>query len=447
MNTYVAKTMQGFENLLADELLALGATDIELLMRGVQFKGDKALLYKANLWCRTAVRILQPIATFSCINEMGLYNQIRTIDWAQYLGVDDTLAVDGTVHSEIFTHSHYVSLKVKDAICDQFVDTVGSRPNVNTVRPTLRINVRISGAEVTVSLDSSGDALHKRGYRAGAQHEAQMNEVLAAGLLLLAGWKGEGNFYDPFCGSGTLLIEAAMIAHNIPPNRLRYIFGFQTWKDYDEALWDKIRRESMRQMKPYKGRIEGSDISKKAVEQAQQTLEKAHLEEKIDVHILSFDEVPKRGGSGFMVTNPPYGERIDTDRPIEIFYKALGDIFKQRFTGYHIGVIGSNKAAMKFLGLKTTKKHIVKNGNIECCFWEYDLYEGTKHIRASRKNAENTEVENEEIIEKIGNVEIITPIENAEKAKTVAIVAENTEAEAAELADFLARFEQKQNME
>jgi putative N6-adenine-specific DNA methylase len=379
MNTYIAKTLQGFEPLLTEELLALGAENLVTLKRGVQFEGDKRLLYKANLWLRTAIRILVPIHQFEAHSEEELYDGIKAMDWSEHLSEGDTLAVDSTVFSERFTHSHYISLKTKDAICDFFRERKGKRPNVDLELPTLRVHIYINQLNVGVYLDSSGTPLFKRGYRAN-HHEAPINEVLAAGLLLHSGWKGEGNFLDPFCGSGTFLIEAAMIAYNIAPNRLRYSFGFHTWRDFDDKLWQDVRLEANRAIKPYKGRIEGSDWSETAVAMAEENIERARLSDKIEVTEMDFRRIPKRHGSGMVIMNPPYGERMQTDTDILDFYVKIGNMFKQCFVGYRCALISSHKEALRGFGLRPTQKIACMNGKLECEFAIYDIYEGTKRV-------------------------------------------------------------------
>jgi putative N6-adenine-specific DNA methylase len=398
MNTYIAKTLQGFEPLLTEELIALGAQNLVTLKRGVQFDGDKRLLYKANLWLRTAIRILVPIHQFEAHSEEELYNEIKAMDWSAHLSEGDTIAIDSTVFSERFTHSHYISLKTKDAICDQFRENKGKRPNVDLEMPTLRIHIYINQHTVGVYLDSSGVPLFKRGYRAN-HHEAPINEVLAAGLLLHSGWKGEGNFLDPFCGSGTFLIEAAMIAYNIAPGRLRYTFGFHTWRDFDDKLWQEVRLESNRAIRPYKGRIEGSDWSENAIAMAEENIERARLSDKIEVTEMDFRRIPKRHGSGMVVTNPPYGERMQTDTDILEFYVKIGDLFKQCLQGYRCALISSHKEALRGFGLRPTQKIACMNGKLECEFAIYDIYEGTKRVFTEEMQAEYEKAKETKAIE------------------------------------------------
>ena len=396
MSIYIAKTFQGLESVLAEELQTLGATNVELLKRGVSFEGDTRLLYEANLWSRTALRILVPITSFVAANEEALYNCIKTINWDDYMSVNDTFMIDSTVNSEIFTHSHYVSLKVKDAVCDWFRDKTGKRPNVNTEIPTLKIHIHLSGTKVDVLLDSSGEALFRRGYRPqDGAHEAPINEVLAAGLILITGWRGETNFYDPFCGTGTFLVEAAMIAKNIAPNRLRYSFAFHRWKNFNEKLWNDIRLEANRKIKPLKVRIEGSDNSPISIEIAQKAILRARLDEDIDINLLTFKHIPPRKNGGIVITNPPYGERLEVNGEIKDFYREIGDCFKLCFEDFRAYIICSNMDALRCLGLRPSKRVTIFNGKLECQFAEYELYQGTKRIFADdyvpkpKKNAEN----------------------------------------------------------
>ncbi len=382
MATYIAKTFQGLENVLAQELTELGATNVQTLKRGVSFDGDTRLLYESNLWARTALRILVPITSFSAKNEEEMYNLVKTINWGDFMSVNDTFMIDSTVNSEVFTHSHYVSLKVKDAVCDWFRDkTGGKRPNVNTEIPTLRIHVHISQTKIDILLDSSGEALFRRGYRPqDGAHEAPINEVLAAGLILLTGWRGETNFYDPFCGTGTFLVEAAMIARNIAPNRLRYSFAFHRWKNFDEKLWNAIRLEANRKSKPLKVRIEGSDNSPISIAIAEKAIMRARLDEDIDINLLTFKHIPPRKNGGILITNPPYGERLDVNGQIKDFYREIGDCLKLCFEDFRAYIICSNMDALRCLGLRPSSKIPVFNGKLECQFAEYELYQGTKRV-------------------------------------------------------------------
>lgn len=374
----VAKTFKGLEDVLADELNQLGALNVTKVFRAVEFEGNKELMYRANFHLRTALRILKPIAEFDAKNEDELYQEIQKINWEEYFGVKNTFAVDSVVHSRLFSHSKYVALKVKDAIVDQFRDKHGKRPYVEVDDPDLRISIHISEHKCSVLLDSSGESLHKRGYRIKT-NKAPLNEVLAAGMILLSGWDKQSDFIDPMCGSGTLLIEAAMIAYNIPPGIYRNKFGFETWLDFDADLFEEIYEEEQEE-KEFEGRIMGSDVSEIAIRIAKENIDNASLSKKISVLVKAIENYkPKDDRKGVVVTNPPYGERIKKNE-INSFYKVLGDRFKQVYQGYDIWLLSSNFDAIKNIGLHPSKKMTLFNGALECKFLEYSIYKGSKKI-------------------------------------------------------------------
>jgi putative N6-adenine-specific DNA methylase len=373
----VATTMYGLEDLLAEELLKLGAREIEKLNRAVAFAGDKGFMYKANLNLRTALRVLRPIKTFTVKNEAQLYDQIRRIDWSAYLDVAGTLAVDTVLASDLFTHSQFLSLKAKDAIVDQFREAYGQRPSVDLDRPDLRINLLIQGDACTVSLDSSGDSLHKRGYR-DQTNLAPINEVLAAGLVLLSGWDRRSTFIDPMCGSGTILIEAGLLACNIPPGYYREEFGFQRWKDFEPDLWEAIYEASIKKINDYPVQLIGVEISRNVIRKARENVKFAKLDDIITLHNTAFQDFEPPPGPGVLVLNPPYGERMHQDEDIIGLYASIGDTFKQKYKGYTGWVISSNIEALKRIGLRPTRKIPVFNGPLECRFMRFDMYEGSK---------------------------------------------------------------------
>ena len=308
----VAKTFQGLENVLADELKALGAVDIETGKRVVAFKGDKATMYRANFCCRTALRILKPIYKFNADNIESLYESAKKFDWEKIMNVKRTFSIDSTVYSDEFRHSKFVTYRVKDAIADYFNEKYGERPSIRVTNPDVMLDVHISGNEVTISLDSSGESLHKRGYRV-AQTEAPINEVLAAGIIKLSGWDGNSNFYDPMCGSGTFLIEAALIAANINPGVYRSGFAFERWEDFDEDLFESIYNDDSNE-REFEYKIYGSDISPKAVGIARSNIKSARVGKYIEVDMKPFQEITSvPEGGGVLITNPPYGERIKSD--------------------------------------------------------------------------------------------------------------------------------------
>ncbi len=376
----VAKTLFGFEELLAKELLTLGAREIKVGVRNVSFVGDIGFMYKANLALRTTVRILKPIKSFKVDSEEDLYNKIRLIEWEQYLNIDGTFAIDAVTNSEKFTHSYYLALKSKDAIADYFRDKYGKRPNVDVKHPDLQINIHIQKDTCTVSLDSSGDSLHKRGYRS-ATNIAPINEVLAAGLVLFSGYDGTQNFIDPMCGSGTILIEAAMIANNIPANINRKEFGFEKWNDFDEDLFNTIRNSLLKKVKDSYAVIMGYDKAPSAIRKATDNIENAHLEDFIKVKQANFFETEKGvEGKTIILFNPPYGERLEIDVPV--FYKEIGNTLKRSYTNTNAWLITSDfENGLKNVGLRTSKKIKVFNGKLECRLVKYEMYEGSKKVK------------------------------------------------------------------
>lgn len=371
-----AKTMYGFESVLAKELLDLGAMNIEQGTRIVSFEGDTGFMYKANLCLRTAIKILKPLNDFKANSEKELYDQIYKMPWEEWMDVDDTLAIESTVHSEIFTHSKYVALKTKDAIVDRFRDKYGKRPSVDLDFPVLRINIHIEKNFCHISLDSSGEPLHKRGYRS-ATNIAPINEILAAGMLLLSGWQGQCDFLDPMCGSGTIPIEAAMIACNIPPNLNRKEFGFEKWKDWDEDLFEKIEESVLGKMKDFKFKIRGYDKAPSAVMKAKENVKNANLSDFIQIEQKNFFETEKENeGYLHMLFNPPYGERLEID--VEKFYGEIGDTLKQNYQGTHAWFISTNFDAIKSVGLRASRKIKLYNGPLEARLLKYVIYEGSK---------------------------------------------------------------------
>jgi 23S rRNA (guanine2445-N2)-methyltransferase len=374
----VAKTLFGFEDLLEEELKALGIEEVVKATRAVSFEAGQRDLYKVNLWSRLALRFMVPIKSFACGNEQELYNNIREIAWEEYMGVDDTLAVDAVVNRSAMDHSLYVSLKTKDAIVDRFREKFEKRPSVDLVRPSLRINVHLSNDQATVSLDSSGESLHKRGYRQ-QQGEAPLNEVLAAGMIQLTGWDRQAPLVDLMCGSGTILIEAGMLAGNRAPGLLRPEFAFERWKDYDAVAWEELREEAKKAARPMKVRMVGSDKSHLAVKRAQENAMAAGLDKAIEWISLSFEDYTADTEPGIIITNPPYGARLSSDDLFGL-YKGLGDAFKKKYSGFSAWVLTANSEAAKHIGLRPSRKIQLFNGSLECRFLKFDLYAGTKKI-------------------------------------------------------------------
>ena len=370
-----AKTFQGLENVLAKELELLGAEDITILKRAVSFSGNKELLYKSNLHLRTALRILHPIYTFIATNENDLYKKVSEFDWSAYLKLSQTFAIDSVVFSDYFTHSKYVALKCKDAIVDQFRDKTGKRPSIETKTPDVQFNVHVYKDEFTISIDSSGDSLHKRGYR-NSQHDAPLNEVLAAGMLLLTGWEKSIPLIDPMCGSGTILMEATMIACNMPPQINRKTYGFMNWNDYEPELWNKVYEDAKSNINRSEINITGGDISRRSIDISKESLIKFGFHRDIRINKTSFLDFLPKSSTGMLIMNPPYGERQKED-DIFSLYKNIGSHLKQNFAGFDAWILSSNKDALKFIGLHPSKKLTLFNGALECKFQKFSLYQGS----------------------------------------------------------------------
>ena len=383
--TLVAKTLPGFEQLLADELQALGAENINVLHRAVSFDADKALMYKANYCLRTALRILKPVQTFVARNELMLYKKIFEIKWHEIFGIEETFAIDAVVSGNYFTHSQYAALKVKDAIADEFRNKYGARPSVDVENPDLRINIHIENEKVTLSFDSSGESLHKRGYRK-AVDKAPINEVLAAGLIKLTGWNYDRNFVDCMCGSATIPIEAAMAAMNIPAGYFRESYGFMKWHDFDEKLWKEIVAEADEKIRDFDYEIFASDHSAKAVQIAQSNIKGAHLSYDITLSQQDMFEMTPPEAPGILLINPPYGERLE-EKDIVNLYKNIGNALKHKFKGYDAWVISSNLEVLKLIGLKPSKKIEVYNGSLDCRFVKFEIFDGKyKDMKSQRVN-------------------------------------------------------------
>jgi len=375
----IAKTFFGFEEILAKELQQLGAQEVEQGVRMVSFKGDKGFMYKANIALRTALKILKPIYNFRAYNEASLYKGMQTLDWSQYLSANQTFVIDVTLFSDHFNHSQFVALKAKDAIVDQFRDKFGKRPSIDKDHPDVRINLHIHGEQVSVALDTSGASLHHRGYRT-ATNIAPINEVLAAGMLLLSGWDGSSDFLDPMCGSGTILAEAAMIACNIPANINRKEFAFEKWNDWDNDLFDKIIDSLMSKTREFHYTIKGTDKAPSAVMKAKDNIRNANLEEYVTITEENFfDSQKETRGPLHMVFNPPYGERLDIQ--MERFYREIGDTLKQSYPNTNAWFITANLEALKFVGLKPSRKIKLFNGKLEARLVKYEMYEGSKRTK------------------------------------------------------------------
>ena len=423
----IAKTLKGLEEVLAQELTELGADEVQIQRRAVSFRGDKAMLYTANLWLRTALRVLVPVKTFSlqpsgasghsdkqqksAVNhkpsgasghsdkqqkpEDQVYEMVKRIEWARYMTAETRFAIDATVYSDTLRNSRFVTYRVKDAIADYWQERAGRRPSVQVTDPDLRINVHVAQDQVTISLDSSGESLHKRGYRV-ATTEAPLSEVLAAGMLMMAGWKGQCDLYDPMCGSGTIPIEAALMALNIPPGVFRKEFGFERWPDFDADLWEEIYNDDTRE-RAFAHKIYGSDASFYAIQQAEKNVKSAGVGKYVTLKQIRMEEL-RRASAGensmqdsLVMINPPYGERLAQQKDMLDLYGKIGTALKHQFTGATAWIISSNEEAMKQIGLKPSKKLRLLNGELDCRFNKYELFQGKRNeIVESQKSRDKS---------------------------------------------------------
>ena len=375
----LAKTFKGLEQVLASELIELGANNIQIQRRAVSFTGDKRMLYAANFCLRTASRILVPIATFKAKTADDIYDHVKQVDWAQYMTTKTTFQIDATVYSDLFRHSQFITYRVKDAVVDWWMEHSGVRPSVQLTNPDLYLNVHIAGDIVTLSLDSSGESLHKRGYRV-ANTQAPINEALAAGMLLLAGWHGQSDFYDPMCGSGTLLIEAALIARNIAPGIYRKGFAFEKWASFDADLFEDVYNDDSRE-RDFHHKIYGSDAGFYAVQTAQKNIQSANLQRDIEVKQIRIEELrlaDKNTDGVLVMMNPPYGERLSQDKNVLRLYQDMGTALKHQFNGATAWIISSNEEALKCVGLRPAKRVRLVNGDLDCMFNQYELFKGDR---------------------------------------------------------------------
>ncbi|HTF03874.1 MAG TPA: THUMP domain-containing protein [Bacteroidia bacterium] len=383
----VAKTMKGLEPVLNRELLRIGARDVQEHNRALSFVGDKGTMYKANFMLRTALRVLMPINSFEARNEQEYYDGIMAIDWSQWISETNTIAVDCTLSTEIFHHTFFMAQKCKDAVADQFRNKTGVRPSVDKEQPDLRINIHIVGEKVTVSLDSSGTSLHKRGYR-NDTGRAPLNEVLAAGMIQLTGWEGRTKLIDPMCGSGTIPIEAALLGANIPAGYFREYFSFLKWKDFDSELWEKITEGAIGRINNEDQQIVGLEISSNTLKKGRENIHLAKVDDLVKTYNVDFHEWDPPEGPGILIMNPPYGERMDKD-DITTFYKAIGDTLKKKYANYSAWIMSSNPEGFKSVGLKPTRRIHLFNGPLECRFMKFEMYGGSK--RTKFQNRENPE--------------------------------------------------------
>lgn len=377
----IAKTLHALEEVLARELDELGATDIELGKRMVSFTGDTAMLYTANLRLRTALRILKPVYTFRASNPDELYEALLGFDWASIMRADQTFSIDTTVYSDDFTHSKYVGYRTKDAVVDYFRQREGKRPSVRIDNPDIYLNVHIANQEVTLSLDSSGESLHKRGYRA-VQTEAPINEALAAGILLMSGWRGDMDLIDPMCGSGTFLIEAALIARNIAPGIYRTGFAFERWLDFDADLFEQIYNDDSHE-REFTHRIYGSDILPNAIEISKRNVSRAGVGKYVTLEVMPMQQRPQPEQPALVVMNPPYGERLRLSSADDL-YAMIGERLKHNFSGCRASIIAYKEEHFNHIGLRHSSRLEVMNGSLACELRQYELFAGKRADYKSR---------------------------------------------------------------
>lgn len=385
----IAKTFQGLEEVLAEELTSLGANDVQIGRRMVSFSGDKRMMYRANFCLRTAIRILKPIKHFSAKNADEVYEQIKAIPWEDFLDVNKTFAVDAVVFSDEFRHSKFVSYKVKDAIVDYFREKFDKRPSVRINRPDVYLNIHIAQYACTLSLDSSGESLHRRGYRQEAV-EAPLNEVLAAGMVLMTGWRGECDLIDPMCGSGTIPIEAALIARNIAPGVFRKEFAFEKWVDFDSDMFDEIYNDDS-QEREFAHKIYAYDNSPKANEIATHNIKAAGVSKDVILKLQPFQQFEQPAKKAMLITNPPYGERISTNDLLGL-YQMIGERLKHAFTGNDAWILSYREECFDQIGLKPSQKAPVFNGPLECEFRKYQIFDGKyKEFKGQEGDGERRE--------------------------------------------------------
>ncbi|MEY3399324.1 MAG: hypothetical protein RL220_1918 [Bacteroidota bacterium] len=375
--SFAVKTLQGVEPLLADELISLGATDVAAARRVVTCKGDKALMYRMNLMLRTALRVLLPVEIFTALSPDELYVKAKRIPWEELMLLDETFAIDAHVQSDAYRHPHFAALRLKDAIADRFMEKFGRRPNVDTDDPTYRIDLLVRYDHVTISIDTSGYSLNRRGYRVSGGG-APLNEVLAAALVMFTGWTGDSDLHNPMCGSGTIAVEAALMAAHRSPHCGNKKFAFMNWRDFDEGLWNEIKLSELQGHRVPSGRIYASDQSRSQVSLTGAHAKKAGVQDMIEFQEEDFFRLAPLTPSGVMIMNPPYGERMEESMDIPAFYREIGDALKRNWKGTTAWIISSDIAAMKSIGLKPSKRIPLMNGALECMYNAYELFAGNR---------------------------------------------------------------------
>ncbi len=393
----IAKTFMGLENVLAQELTQLGADNVQTGRRMVSFTGNKEMMYRANFQLHTAIRILKPIRHFKARSAEEVYDNVKTIDWSRYIQPGKTFAVDSVVYSDEFRNSHFVAYKVKDAIVDQFREKTGTRPNISVSNPDIRLHIHIAGDDGTIALDSSGESLHRRGYRQESV-EAPLNEVLAAGMILMTGWHGECDLIDPMDGSGTIAIEAALIARNISPGVFRNGFAFEKWPDFDQDLFETIYNDDSAE-RPFEHHIYAYDVDMKAVNTARMNVKAAGLSQDVSVEQQDFKDFKKPAEKSIMIMNPPYGERITTSNLLGT-YHMIGEKLKREFSGNEAWVLSYREECFEQIGLKPSIKIPLYNGSLECEFRKYALFDGRMADFRHEGGIVKTEEEKREMAQK-----------------------------------------------
>ena len=393
----IAKTFMGLEQVLAQELTQLGANNVQIGRRVVTFTGNKEIMYRASFQLHTAIRILKPIAHFKAKSADDMYNEVSKIDWSLYIEKGKTFSVDSVVYSDEFTNSRFVTYKVKDAIVDQFRERTGTRPNISVTNPDIRLNIHVAEFDATLSLDSSGESLHRRGYRQESV-EAPLNEVLAAGMILMTGWKGETDFIDPMCGSGTLPIEAALIARNISPGVFRKEFAFEKWPDFDKDLFDEIYNDES-QEREFEHHIYGYDVDMKCVNTAKLNVTAAGLSKDITIAHQDFKDFKQPEEKSIIIMNPPYGERISTPNLLGT-YKMIGERLKHNFMDNEAWILSYREECFRQIGLKPSIKIPLYNGSLECEYRRYQMFDGKMKSFREEGGIIKTEEEKREMAQK-----------------------------------------------
>jgi putative N6-adenine-specific DNA methylase len=389
----LAKTNYGLEELLEQEFIQLGFQDIQRHTRAISGKGNLELLYRLNYESRYALRVLVPLMEGDAGDQEQLYKLVQKVDWSQYITCDSLIAFDSSENQSSFNNTMFISMKAKDAVVDQMRTADGKRPTVSIENPDLLVNLHIFKNRCIISLDASGYSLHKRGYKA-ANVMAPLNEVLASAIIKLSGWDMQHSFVDGMTGSGTIAIEAALMARNYPAGYFSDGFAFQRWRNYDKNLWKRVVERANEKITDSDAKIFAVEMDTRAYEAARTNIEEAGLTDAIELVKADFFQFQHNQEKGVLLLNPPYGERLSLE-DVQAFYKRIGDTLKNNYKGFEAHIITSNSDGLKSIGLKTSKKTILFNGGVECRLLKYELYDGTRKIRPADspllKDKENRE--------------------------------------------------------